>query len=139
MAVLKLNEEVRSEEPLEEWQELDGKAIFINDDTRPGTFYDFMKPYLALKGYSVMQVPVPLFLMLFWIVSASWMLQLLPNSWRNWLNNKPLIPTPNSFRLVHKSVTFNRVKAKDILEYSPIYSEDKALELSCGFYKSCKI
>lgn len=136
---MKLNEEVKSDEPLEHWQELDGKAIYINDDTRPGTFYDFMKPFLALKGYSTMQLPIPLFFIMFWVVSVSYMLQVLPRSWRNWLNNKPFIPTPHAFKLVHKSVTFNRVKAKDILEYSPIYSEDKALELSSKYYKSCPI
>ncbi|CAL8094191.1 unnamed protein product [Orchesella dallaii] len=139
LAAMKLNQEVRSEETVDDWQEVDGKAIYINDDTRPGTFYDFMKPFLALKGYSTLQLPIPFFLMMLWIATFSYVIQILPGSWRNWLNNKPILPTPNSFRLVHKSATFNRVKATDILEYSPIYSEDKALELSSNYYQNCAL
>lgn len=138
-AVWKLNEELTKDEPIEEWRIVDGQTVFITDDTKPQPMFDFMKPFLALKGYSTMVTPIPFYLLFVTLFTFGFALRFLPKTWRSWFDNKPLFPTAESLKMVHKCVTFDRIKAENCLEYCPIYSEEKALELSSRYYNDVTV
>jgi len=134
LAVWKLQEELTNDEPLEEWRVLNRQTVFITDDTKPQAMFDFMKPFLSLKGYSTIVVPIPFYLLFMILFAFGFLLRFLPKKWRSWLDNKPLFPTAEAVKMVHKNVTFDRIKAENCLEYCPIYSEQKSLELSSKYY-----
>lgn len=139
LALWKLHEEIKSETEPEEWREVDGQEIYITDDTHPTVLYEFMKPYLALKGFSLLQVPIPLTFVLFSVYFMSTIMKSFPDSWKKWLQNHPFFPTYESFRMAHSAVHVSRLKSTNCLQYSPLYSEEKARSLSEEYYRDCKI
>ncbi|CAG7825349.1 unnamed protein product, partial [Allacma fusca] len=115
LAIWRLNEELKEEYVPEEWREVDGQEIYVTDDTHPAMIYDFMKPFLALKGFSLLRTPVPLFLVFFWVYNMSLLLTLLPDSWKKWLQSHPLFPAYESFKMAHSAVHVSRLKSTNCL------------------------
>lgn len=118
---------------------MDGQTVFITDDTKPQAMFDFMKPFLSLKGYTTMVIPVPFYLLYMILFIFGFFLRFLPKRWRAWFDDKPLFPTAEQVKMVNKCVTFDRIKAENCLEYCPIYSEERALELSCSYYRDIPV
>jgi hypothetical protein len=139
LAAWKLNEEIKNDEPLDDWMRVDRQILFVNDDTKALPIHDFMKPFLSLKGYSNIMLPIPFYLIFAFLYALGIALRFFPKSVRAWFDNKPMFPTAESVRLAHLTVCFDRIKATNCLEYSPIYSEEKALELSSKYYKDLEI
>jgi len=143
LAVSKLHREIQIEESSgesnlyggEEWRQADGQELFITDDTHPTSLYEFMKPFLVLKGFSTLKLPIPVTVLLFLIIIMNWFIQhVCPVSFRKWLNVHPQIPTTDAFKMAHSAVHCNRQKSTHCLEYTPIYTESKAKELCARYY-----
>jgi len=118
---------------------VDRQTLFINDDTRAGSMYDFMKPFLALKGYKSVLLPVPVTILYAFLFALGIALRFFPKSVRTWFDDKPFFPTAESVRMVDMTISFDRIRATTCLDYSPIYSEEKALELSSKYYKNLEL
>ena len=139
LAIWRLNVESKPDYKPEEWREVDGQEIFITDDTHPTMIYDFMKPFLSLKGFSLIHTPIPLFMVLFWVYSLTMALKIVPDSWKKWLQSHPLFPSYESFRLIHSAVHVSRIKSTNCLQYSPIYTENKARALCSEYYRDVPV
>jgi len=120
--------------------EVDGETFYVTDDTEPRVIYDFMRPFLLLKGYKTQSLPIPLFLILFGLKGMSWMVQnIFPVAWKKLLNQYPVFPTYESFLMAHSHVTCSKKKLTEWLHYQPIYSEEVAKANSAKYYKEIQI
>lgn len=121
-------------------KEVDGETFYVSDETEIGSIYDFMRPFLLLKGYKILNVWIPLFLILTGLQVFSWFVEkVFPIGWKKRLNKHPVIPTYQSFRMAHSELTLSKFKGKDRLGYEPIYSPGEAKMNSAKYYKSLQV
>ncbi|CAG7706826.1 unnamed protein product [Allacma fusca] len=147
LAVTKLREELLSSpdnksqkaEVEDDTSSVNGKVLFVTDDTPPEIMYDFMVPFLEVRGFSLVQLPLPLFMLAAWVWLVSSLIRLFPDSWKRCAQANPVLPTYESFQMVHKMVHFSRARAIQCLNYSPIYGSTQAMELSAEYYKGIVI
>jgi len=136
LAVHKLNMEWESKAPIDEDTKIDGKAIFVTDDTEPKSWYDFLRPFLRAKNYYTLQLPVPLSLLYAMVWTFNKGASFFPDNWKKWLDSKGVFPTVENFHITHSIVRVSRERATQCLDYSPVYPVEEATKRSIAYYKS---
>ena len=109
-----------------------GQAYFVTDNTPIMNTFDFMKPFLEARGYSLSSrsVPYPIAYAFLW--AREWLLWLIrPFHWVN--HSNPLC----SLIYVNKSFFFDRSQAEKLLDYHPLYDFSESLSRSLPYY--CKM
>ncbi|CAG7831839.1 unnamed protein product [Allacma fusca] len=136
LAIWRLNEELEEEDAQKRgnFEKIEGQAFNIADDS-PFMLYEFLQHFLAIKGYSLLKIPVPLGLVLTGYKILGFCVQRCPDSWKKFLDKNPLFSPYPSFKRPHSPLKFNRQKAMDKLHYKPIYDFNKAFELCTDYYR----
>ena len=98
-----------------------GKAFCIGDHTPNKNFFDFLEPYLAATGSTLLNISIPYSIIIFF----AFILELIVWILRPF--GKISVPfTRSSIYCVCKGMTISWNKAKKELGYAPIYSYEES-------------
>ena len=112
-------------------QEVGGQAYFITDDSPSQNIFEMMTPYLQLHGLNVSDRKAR-----FWVVYS---LIYIFEAIFVWLRPIVKLNLPiETCRLTYlnNTYTFNSIKARKTLGYSPLFTYSEAMKRSLEYYKS---
>ncbi|XP_060599798.1 3 beta-hydroxysteroid dehydrogenase/Delta 5--_4-isomerase type 1-like [Ruditapes philippinarum] len=114
-------------------KESTANIYYLVDDTPPNNTYDFLKPFLNASGYKMTEFacPLVLFAIVYWIIFGILFIVRL-------FGFKVNFPVADGLIGFNKrTYVFNDDKAREELNYRPLYSPEVAFERSIKYYKKC--
>ncbi|XP_071110933.1 3 beta-hydroxysteroid dehydrogenase/Delta 5--_4-isomerase type 3-like [Haliotis cracherodii] len=111
-----------------------GEAYFITDDTPVSDMYSQMIPFLAEKGMRLSPIRFPFWLMFMVMYLAECLVVLL----------SPFIKidigvTSSALRFVNTTIKLSNVKARTLLNYTPLFSVEESLRNARAYYRDVPI
>ena len=121
---------VAANQALARHDDVGGQVYFVTDDTPLMNTFEFMKPFVESRGFTVSSYSVPyafVYCMLLAGETACWLLQPL---------KKIELGTPLcSLIYINKTFYFSRARAERMLGYQPLYAYEESLSRSMDFYR----
>ena len=111
-----------------------GQYYFIPDDTPVQSTFQFLKPYLEVRGFKLSSFKLPFTLVYNMLVLAEMVVNFA----------SPLVkitlPTESySVKYINMNLYFKNTKAKEMLHFTPIFTPTEARHKSLEYYKNVKL
>ncbi|XP_053394154.1 3 beta-hydroxysteroid dehydrogenase/Delta 5--_4-isomerase-like [Mercenaria mercenaria] len=113
---------------------LGGKFYFIPDDTPQQNTFEFMEPFLEVRGYRLSSIKFPFRLVYIFLLFSELVVKAL----------SPLIkinlPAESySVKYINMTLTFSSMRARQELGFKPIFSPEEAKQRSLLYYKHMEL
>lgn len=111
-----------------------GLAYFVNDDSPVRNVFDFVEPFLEVRGFhlSTFRLPFPPLYHTFRLLHG------VMSLFRK-ISEINMVHSPSAIRYTNQSVYFKRMLAEEKLNYKPKYNYSDSLEKSLTFYRSISL
>lgn len=119
---------------LSENPKLSGRAFTITDDT-PADMYEFMRPFLACRGFGVFPVAMPYAVALLLSLLLTLLLILVRPFFTFWT---PLM-TPSAVTYACYAPSLDGSDARVALSYKPRFSVEESVRRSLPYYNTVKL
>ena len=115
---------------------ISGEQFFITDDTKIMDPFEFLEPYLALKGFKLSDWSYPYWAFITIFILLSWLSRLVCSIYP--IKFAPSLTTA-TVRYLCNTYFFNRTKATLRLEYEPLFEHDESQNRSLQYYKKLSL
>ena len=113
-------------------EKVGGRAFFVGDDTPVETYSQFASRYLTTLNYRVFPLKVPVFLLMLFATLVE-LVMIFVSLFFKW-DNVPYHVSRESIRVLKISHSVNWDLARNELNYSPVYSWQRAYANSMTYY-----
>lgn len=123
-----------ADESLRQKPSIGGQCFFIPDDTPVQNTFQFLSPFLEVRGFKLSTFQIPYELVYNMLVVAESVVKFL----------SPLVkislPTESySVKYINMNLYFKNTKAKEVLQFTPIFTPAEAINRSLEYYKTVKL
>ena len=119
---------------LQKQPSIGGQYFFIPDNTPAQNTFHFLKPFLELRGFRLSSFHLPCDLIYNALVLAEAVVKFLAPF------VKLSLPTESySVKYINTNLYFRNTKAKDVLNFTPIFTPSVAINKCLNYYKNVKL